>query len=117
MTYKAIIFDYIGTLVEPRDYSLETSREKLHVALRQAGLETDASKFKEAYRSAHEKYRKIRYEKLREVTNAIWVSEALCNLGYKTTRDDSRLKEGLNVFFKDFIDSLRLRSNAKNLLT
>jgi len=116
VTYKAIIFDYIGTLVEPRDYSLETSREKLHVALQQAGLEVDVSNFKEAYRSAHEKYRKVRYEKLREVTNAIWVSEALCNSGCKTTVKNSKLKEGLNIFFQDFVDSLILRKHAKNLL-
>ena len=116
MTCKAIILDYIGTLVEPCNYSLETSRVKLHTALHEAGLETDVNEFMEAYKTAHEKYRKIRYEKLGEVTNAVWVSEALCNLGCKTTINDPRLKTALNVFFQDFINSLQIRPHAKKLL-
>lgn len=117
MTYKAIILDYIGTLVEPHDYSLEASRVKLHAALTEAGLETDINRFMEAYKTAHEKYRKIRYEKLMEVTNAIWVSEALSNAGCKATMNDPRLKTALNVFFQDFINSLQLRPHVRKLLS
>ena len=65
---------------------------------------------------AHEKYRKVRYEQLREVTNAVWVAEALCNLGYNVTADDCRVKAALNVFFKDYIDTLELRAGAKKLI-
>ena len=65
---------------------------------------------------AHEKYRKVRYEQLREVTNAVWVAEALCNLGFQVTPDDSRVKAALNVFFQDFIDTLELREGAKKLI-
>ena len=43
----------------------------------------EKSKFLEAYNEAHLKYRKIRYEQFKEVTNAVWVSEALCNLGFE----------------------------------
>lgn len=70
----------------------------------------------EAYAKAHEKYRVVRYEKLREVTNAVWVSEALNSIRCKVTVEDSRLKFGLNVFFQDFIDSLELRPHAKKLI-
>ena len=73
-------------------------------------------KFFAAYIVAHEKYRKVRYEQLREVTNAVWVAEALCNLGFQVTPDDSRIKAALNVFFQDFIDTLELREGAKKLL-
>ena len=117
MTCKALILDYIGTLVEPCNYSLETSRLNLHTALHEAGLETDINKFMEAYKTAHEKYRKIRYEKLREVTNAIWVSEALIDAGCKTNVNDPRLKAALNVFFQDFINSFQIRPHAKKLLS
>ena len=116
MTCKAIILDYIGTLVEPHDYSLEASRVKLHAALHEAGLETNINRFMKAYKTAHEKYRKTRYEKLTEVTNAVWVSEALSNAGCKATVNDPRLKTALNVFFQDFIDSLELRAHAKKLI-
>ena len=72
--------------------------------------------FLEAYILAHEKYRIIRYEQLREVTNAVWVAEALCNLGFKVTADDYRIKAALNVFFKAFVDTFELRDGAKKLL-
>lgn len=116
MPTKAILFDYIGTLVEPKNYSLEDSKTNLHDALCEAGLVTEKAQFMEAYTKAHEKYRKVRYEQLREVTNAIWVSEALNTIGCKTTVDDAKLKTALNVFFQDFIDSLKLRPYAKELI-
>lgn len=113
---KAILFDYIGTLVQPRNYNLERSKAKLHKALFDAGLKTDSDEFMRSYANAHEKYRAVRYEQLREVTNAVWVSEALCDAQCNVELDDSRLKAGLNVFFQDFIDSLRLRPYARELL-
>jgi putative hydrolase of the HAD superfamily len=113
---KAVIFDYVGTLVNCRNYTMEASREKLHAALVTEGFDVAKDKFLEAYIQAHEKYRKIRYEQLREVTNAVWVAEALCNLGFKATADDYRIKAALNVFFKDYIDMLELRAGAKKLI-
>jgi putative hydrolase of the HAD superfamily len=108
--------DYIGTLVNARHYSLDDSRLKLHHALTDAGFKTDVKEFLEAYTRAHEKYRVVRYEELREVTNAVWVSEALNNLGCIVTAQDPSLKAALNVFFKDFADSLKLRPYAKKLI-
>jgi HAD superfamily hydrolase (TIGR01549 family) len=113
---KAVIFDYIGTLVNCGNYTLEASREKLHMALVNEGFDVAKDKFLEAYIQAHEKYRKIRYEQLREVTNAVWVAEALCNLGFKVTADDYRIKAALTVFFKDYINTLKLRTGAKKLI-
>lgn len=116
MTCKAILFDYIGTLADPHGYSLEASRLKLHKALNEAGLVTDLEGFLEAYKKAHEKYRVVRYEKLREVTNAVWVSEALNEMSCCVTSEDPRLKAALNVFFRDFVDSLELREHAEKLV-
>jgi HAD superfamily hydrolase (TIGR01549 family) len=113
---KAVIFDYVGTLVNCRNYTMEASREKLHATLANEGFDVAKDKFLEAYILAHEKYRKIRYEQLREVTNAVWVAEALCNLGFKVTADDYRIKAALNVFFKDYVDMLEVRAGAKKLI-
>ena len=113
---KAVIFDYIGTLVNCRNYTMEASHKKLHNALVAEGFDVAKDKFLEAYNLAHEKYRKIRYAQLKEVTNAVWVAEALCNLGFKVTADDPRIKAALNVFFKDFIDTLELNEGAKKLI-
>jgi putative hydrolase of the HAD superfamily len=113
---KAIITDYIGTLANARHYNMETSMAKLHAALAEAGLKTDKRQFQEVYNKAHEKYRLIRYGELREVNNAIWLSETLCNLGYPVNPHDPRMKTALNKFFQDYIDSLELRPYAETLL-
>jgi FMN phosphatase YigB (HAD superfamily) len=95
---------------------MERSKTKLYKALCNAGLNTDADEFMGAYAKAHEKHRIVRYEQLKEVTNAVWVSEALCNARCNVDVDDSRLKAGLNVFFQDFVVSLKLRPYALKLL-
>jgi len=113
---KAVIMDYIGTLVNARCYTMGASRRTLHKALTDAGFETGLSEFLEAYTQAHEKYRAVRYAQFREVTNAVWVCEALNSLGCAVTPEDSRIKAALNVFFQRYVESLKLRPYAKKLL-
>jgi HAD superfamily hydrolase (TIGR01662 family) len=114
---KAVLTDYIGTLVNARYYDIAASRKKLHKALTEAGLDTRQTEFLKAYTQAHEKYRAVRYEQLREVTNSVWVCEALNNLGCTVSPEDSRIKVALNVFFQDYLESLELRPYAKKLIT
>jgi len=116
MSYKAVIFDYIGTLVNCRGYSMTASENKLFSALVAEGFDISKTKFLDAYHIAHLKYRRIRYEEYKEVTNAVWVAEALCSLGYRVTPEDECIKTALNVFFQDFIDTIELREGAKQLL-
>ena len=116
MPIKAVIFDYIGTLVNCKGYSMDASRKTLYNALASEGFEIEEGSFLEAYNEAHEKYRKVRYEQHREVTNAIWVSEALRKLGFKSTPNDPRIKAALNIFFQEFIKTFELREGAKKLL-
>jgi HAD superfamily hydrolase (TIGR01549 family) len=116
MVCKAVIFDYIGTLVNCRNYSMDASKLNLYNALVAEGFDITENKFMATYGLAHENYRKVRYEQLKEVTNTIWVAEALCNLGFEVTADDPRIKAALNVFFQDFIDTLELREGAKKLI-
>jgi len=116
MVCRAVIFDYIGTLVNCRNYTMDSSKQNLHKSLVAEGFDVDKEKFLAAYDLAHEKYRKVRYGQLREVTNAVWVAEALCSLGFKVSADDHRVKAALNVFFQDFIDMLELRKDAKKLV-
>jgi len=115
-TVKAVIFDFIGTLASVGNYNLELSKLKLYKTIRQMDFNVDAKSFLEAYTKAHEKYRLLRYGKLVEVTNAVWISEALNYLGFETTPEDSRIKAAVNVFFEDYLGSLKLRSGVKRLL-
>jgi putative hydrolase of the HAD superfamily len=113
---KAVLIDYIGTLVNARYYDIDASRKKLHEALTEAGLDTKLTEFLKAYTQAHGKYRIVRYEQLREVTNAVWVCEALNSLGCTVNPEDSRIKVALNVFFQNYLESLELRPYAEKLL-
>lgn len=116
MNCKAIIFDYIGTLVNCRGYNMADSEDNLYRALKAEGFGIEKESFLAAYNCAHKKYRVIRYEHYQEVTNAVWVAEALTNLGFKASADDPRVVAGLDVFFQDFIDTLELREGAVELL-
>jgi len=112
----AVIFDFIGTLTDLVGYSLEKSEEKLFRSLEAAGYAVSQKGFFEAYKQTHQKYRKIRYEKLVEVTNAVWVSEALNLLGYPATPEDEEVKAAVNVFFEDYVTALRLRVSTRSTL-
>ncbi len=113
---RAVITDFIGTLANVHSYSLDASMNTLRDALLGVGFNCEKQQFIAAYKKAHEKYRIVRYGELREVTNAVWVAETLCDLGHDVQVDDSRMKEALNVFFQDFVDSLELRPCAEALL-
>lgn len=113
---KAVIFDFVGTLTNIKNYTLEHSKMKLHKEIVKAGFKVNSETFLKAYSQAHEKYRVIRYQKLVEVTNAVWISEALNNLGFKTDPEDARIKTAVNAFFEDYLNSLKLRKCAKKLL-
>jgi putative hydrolase of the HAD superfamily len=113
---KAVIFDFIGTLARVRKYSLEASKLKQYEAIVKAGFNVSVEKFTDAYVRAHQKYRVIRYEELVEVTNAIWISDALNCLGFKTDAEDPRVKVAVNVFFEDYLNSLELNPCAEDML-
>jgi putative hydrolase of the HAD superfamily len=113
---KTIIFDFIGTLTNVKNYSLEASKTKLYMAIVEAGFNISAESFLEAYSQSHEKYRVVRYQELVEVTNAVWISEALNSLGFKTNPEDTCIKTAVNVFFEDYLNSLELRPYVKKLL-
>jgi len=110
------MFDFIGTLASVEDYDMEASKQKLYEAIFDAGFKVGEKDFLKAYGEAHEKYRTVRYEELVEVTNAVWVSEALNRLGFKIGPEDMSLKAAINVFFVDYLESLRLNPCAKELL-
>ncbi|MEM3616580.1 MAG: HAD family hydrolase [Candidatus Bathyarchaeia archaeon] len=113
---KAVMFDFIGTLVNVKGYNLENSKMKLYKAIVDTDFKVSRQDFLRAYSQAHEKYRVIRYQKLVEVTNAIWISEALNSLGFKTSPEDARIKTAVNIFFEDYLNSFRLRKCTKQTL-
>lgn len=116
LSTKAVIFDFIGTLTNVKGYSLEESKMKLCKAIQESGFDVTTEGFMHAYGQAHEKYRLVRYGELVEVTNAVWVSEALNSLGFGTNPRDERINTAVNVFFEDYVSSLELRPCAEDML-
>jgi HAD superfamily hydrolase (TIGR01509 family) len=115
--FKAIIFDFIGTLTNVQDYSLEKSKLKLYKALVKAGFNVNEKDFFDAYNQSQEKCRLKRYQELVEITDAVWVSDALNCLGFKTDPQDTRVKTAVNVFFEDYPSALELNPCAEQLLS
>lgn len=113
---KAVIFDFIGTLTNVKDYTMDESKKKLCRAIVGAGFDIGDRCFLEEYSRAHEKYRLVRYQELVEVTNAVWISEALNNLGFKTNPKDERIQKAVNEFFKDYLKSLELRQCTRSIV-
>jgi HAD superfamily hydrolase (TIGR01662 family) len=89
---------------------------KLCRAIVGEGFNVDPKCFLDAYSLALEKYQTVRYQELIEVTNAVWIAEALKNLGFDTNSEDTRIGTAVNVFFKDYLNSLRLRTCTRKLL-
>jgi putative hydrolase of the HAD superfamily len=112
----AVIFDFIGTLTIIENYPYEGSIEKMFQSLVENGFDVDFNQFNREYELAYYRNREIRYQRLTEINNRIWVSEALNKLGHSTTPDDFRIKLAINAFFEDYLKALKLRDSAKTTL-
>lgn len=113
---KAIIFDFIGTLTNVKEYRPEMSKTKMYEALVKAGFNVSEKNFFDAYDRSYEKYRLRRYQELVEITDSVWISDALNCLEFQTAPSDLRVKTAVNAFFKDYLDALELNPCADRLL-
>jgi len=111
-----VIFDFLGTLVVVHGYSYEESMKKMYRSLTNDGFEVPYERFREVYDQVHHKYQRICYEKLVEVTNAVWLSETLNQLGFVAKPDDEAVKKAVNIFFEDNLRSFRPRPCASKTL-
>ena len=116
MGIKAVVFDFIGTLAVVQGYSNEVSVEKMYESLVDDHFEMNYERFREVYDAVHRKYRLLRYAKLREVTNAVWLSESLNRLGFATKPGDEAVKKAVNVYFEGYLSSLKPKSCALRTL-
>ena len=113
---NTVVFDFIGTLTELDNYPYEGSKEKLYHSLAENGYNSSQAAFFEVYEKTYQKYRRIRYEHLTEVTNSVWVSEVLNTLGYSTDPNDRIIQTAVTAFFEDYLAALKLRRSAKSTL-
>lgn len=116
MPIKAVIFDLIGTLVDIVCYSYEGSVKDMYDSLRGDGIDVSFERFVKAYESTSEKYRLIRYQELIEVNNAVWLAEALNDLGFNVNLNSASVRKAVDAFFEGYLRSMRLRDCAKRAL-
>jgi len=76
--------------------------------------ETD---FLNAYNHSYEESRLKRYSELVEVTDAVWVAQALNRLGFETDAEDLRVKTAVAVFFQDYLNAVELNQCAEQMLS
>lgn len=114
---RALIFDFIGTLVNVVGYSHDDSLGAMYRSLLRDGLRVDFESFRGAYEAAWKRYRLIRYQRLVEVTNAVWLAEALNSLGFKASPDDDAVKKAVNAYFRGYLRAIRPRSCAQQTLS
>lgn len=116
MIIEAVIFDFMGTLAVVKENSSRDPVEKMYESLVHDYSEIDYKHFREVYDAVHRKYWILRYENLREVTNAVGLSETLNQLGFSTKPGDEAVKKAVNVYFEDYLRSLKPRSCALQTL-
>jgi putative hydrolase of the HAD superfamily len=117
MKIEAVVFDFVGTLVNIVGYSYEGSIEAMYRSLVRDGLNVDFKKFCEVYEQSREKYREIRYKQLVEVTNAVWLAEALNNLGFERSYESPDVKKAVNIFFKGYLRAIKPKRCTVQVLT
>ena len=113
---EAVIFDFIGTLAEVQGYPIEEFVKKTYESLVDDGFPMDRERFMEVFYQTYQKYRLIRYQKLVEVSNSVWIAEALNQLGFAAEPEDDAVRKAVNVSFQGYFHSLKSRPCASRTL-
>ena len=114
--FESVMFDFVGTLVVVAGFSHEKSLEKMHRSLVRDGFNVAFDRFLEAYEAAYQKYSVIRHREMVEVTNAVWISEALNQVGFGVKPQDAAIKKAVNIYFRGYLRALKLRPCATRTL-
>jgi len=113
---EAVIFDFIGTLAEVQDYPIEEFVKKTYESLVDDGFHMDYKRFIEVFYQTYQKYRLIRYQKLVEVGNSVWIAETLNLLGFAAEPEDDAVMKAVNISFQGYFESLKARPCASRTL-
>lgn len=113
---EAVIFDFIGTLAEVQGYPIEEFVKKTYESLVDDGFHVDYKRFIEVFYQTYQKYRLVRYQKLIEVSNSVWIAETLNQLGFAAEPEDDAVRKAVNISFQGYFQSLKPRPCASRTL-
>jgi len=116
MAIRGVGFDLIGTLVhvEPQ---VDQGVKRLHEIIVGHGIDVPFERFTETYRAVTLEYRKTRLETFREISNHVWVSEALRRLGHPSDPQSEAVKEAVHEYFVPYRASVTVVEGASELLS
>ena len=113
---QAVIFDFFWTLSEVQEHTIEEFVKKTYESLVDDGFHLDRERFIEIFYQIYQKYRLIRYQKLVEVSNSVWIAETLNQLGFAAEPDDGAVRKAVNIAFQSYFQSLKARPCASRTL-
>jgi len=113
---EAVIFDFIGTLAEVKDHTIEEIVKKTYESLVDDGFHMDRTRFTDFFYKVYQKYRLVRYQELVEVSNSVWIAETLNQLGFAAEPDDGSVRKAVNISFQGYFQSLKARPCASRTL-
>lgn len=101
MNFKAIGFDFFGTIVDVKADG-KTCILSMCNHLQQCGYEISDDDFIANYRSTTAEYRKTRYEVHREVNNCIWVVDTLKRMGINEKVSNPNIISAVEKYFNSW---------------
>jgi putative hydrolase of the HAD superfamily len=113
---EAVIFDFIGTLAEVKDHTIEEIVKKSYESLVDDGFQMDRKRFMDVFYQIYQKYRLVRYQDLVEVSNSVWIAETLNQLGFAAEPDNGAVRKAVNISFQTYFQSLKARHCASRTL-
>lgn len=114
-----VIFDFVGTIIhisKTREELLDVQIRRLYDVLKVEYPPLPLEDFTQAFLGAAKKYREIREFELREVTNSVWVSEALRATDGAAHLEEEPINRAVRSYFEPYIESARLAPCAEELL-
>jgi len=116
MRIRGVGFDLIGTLVRVEP-SVDRGLTRLHESIVRHGIDVPFETFLETYRAVTLEYRKTRLETFREISNLVWVAEALRRLGHEVGPSSETIKEAVHEYFIPYRASVTVMEGASELLS
>jgi putative hydrolase of the HAD superfamily len=112
---KGVLIDFVGTLVsfkpDPDSALLEMHTE----LVRNGTTNITLARLKDAYETAHLKYTKVRHEQLIEVSNEIWIHDALQRLGLDESHQ-ALPRTLADAYFRSFVNGASVLPGVEDTL-
>lgn len=113
---KAVGFDLVGTLCRAGTREDDCIHE-LYLELCRSGVSVPCQEFLEAYNRIALMYLEIRKTTYREVSNRVWIAEALKTLGLNLDKDDEVTRKAADAYFRPYVERIQVPKYVAPILS